>query len=198
MNGESSKMETQRNLLESAAHLQSVLQQAGIDSMVIGGLAVAAWGEPRATKDADLKVLLQREQAKRLLAALPPEYELLADEPEKMLLQLGFVFTRHPSGVRIDLLLADTEFDIQAMKRRRQIDPWPAFSLTVCSPEDLIIDKMISTRARDQEDALGVIRLQSENLDHDYVEDWLRQFELAFDDTTLVQSYRQMRKPREK
>lgn len=100
--------------------------------------------------------------------------------------------------MRIDLLLADTEFDIQAMKRRRQIDPWPAFSLTVCSPEDLIIYKMISTRARDQEDALGVIRLQSENLDHDYVEDWLRQFELAFDDTTLVQSYRQMRKPREK
>ena len=72
MNGESSKMETQRNLLESAAHLQSVLQQAGIDLMVIGGLAVVAWGEPRATKDADLKVLLQREQAKRLLVALPP------------------------------------------------------------------------------------------------------------------------------
>jgi hypothetical protein len=187
-------METQRNLLESAAHLQNVLRQAGIDSMVVGGLAIAAWGEPRATKDADLKVLLQREQAKQLLSVLTPEYELLSDEPEKMLLQLGFVFTRHPSGVRIDLLLAETGFDLQAMKRRRQIEPLPGISLTVCSPEDLIIYKMISTRARDQEDARGVIRLQAENLDHDYVEDWLRQFEMALDDSTLVQSFRQMRK----
>jgi len=194
MNGESGNMDNQRNLLESAADLQNLLRQAGIDSMVVGGLAVAAWGEPRATKDADLKVLLQREQAKQLLSVLTPVYELIADEPEKMLRQLGFVFARHPSGVRIDLLLAETGFDLQAMKRWREIDPLPGISLTVCSPEDLIIYKMISTRARDQEDARGVIRLQAGNLDHDYVEDWLRQFELALDDSTLVQSYIDMRK----
>jgi len=58
-------------------------------SIVIGGLAVSVWGEPRFTKDADLKVLLQREDAGRLLAALPPEYRLLSSEREKLLQQLG-------------------------------------------------------------------------------------------------------------
>jgi len=40
-------METYPNLLKSAAQVQRQLSAAGIDSMVIGGLAVAVWGEPR-------------------------------------------------------------------------------------------------------------------------------------------------------
>ena len=47
--------------------------------MVIGGLAVAIWGEPRATRDADIKVQLTRRAAPRLLACLP-EFEKALDD----------------------------------------------------------------------------------------------------------------------
>jgi hypothetical protein len=58
-------------LITRVAHAQSLLRKAGIESMVIGGLAILALGRPRFTQDADLKVLLSRDEAPRLIAALP-------------------------------------------------------------------------------------------------------------------------------
>jgi hypothetical protein len=46
---------------------------------------------------------------------------------------------------------------------------------------------------RDHEDAAGVVRRQGDALDDAYVLDWLRQFEQALDDSTLVAEYRRMR-----
>lgn len=75
-------METVQNQLESVALLQGSLREAGIQPAVIGGIAVAIWGDPRVTKDADLRVLLTREQAGQLLAALPSEYKILSSDPQ--------------------------------------------------------------------------------------------------------------------
>jgi hypothetical protein len=160
---------------------------------VIGGLAVAVWGDPRVTKDADLKVLLTRDQAAQLLAAIPSEFSVESSDPETQLSQLGFIFTRDDKGVRVDLLLADLGFDQQAIERAREIEPIPGMKIVVCSPEDLVIYKIISTRAYDHEDARRVVARQGENLDHDYIEDCLRQFEIALDDSTLVLSYQRMK-----
>ena len=46
------------NYFQSIVNLQKLLQQDGILSIVIGGVAVAAWGEPRVTRDVDLKIQL--------------------------------------------------------------------------------------------------------------------------------------------
>lgn len=186
-------MDIVQNQLESVSRLQNSLQAAGIRSVVIGGIAVAVWGDPRVTKDADLKVLLTREQTDQLLAAIPPEYKIESSDPKNELRQLGFVFTRDEKGVRIDLLLADLGFDQQAVERGREIEPIPGMNIIVCSPEDLIVYKMISTRAYDHEDARKVVARQGAKLDHDYIEDLLRQFEIALDDSTLVQSYQGMK-----
>jgi hypothetical protein len=44
------------NYFQSIIALQSYLQQNEIASIVIGGVAVVAWGEPRVTRDVDLKI----------------------------------------------------------------------------------------------------------------------------------------------
>lgn len=69
----------------------------------------------------------------------------------------------------------------------------PGLVARVCSAEDLIVYKLISTRLRDYEDAASVIRRQGDALDDAYVLDWLHQFEQALDDSTLVAEYRRMR-----
>lgn len=66
-------------------------------------------------------------------------------------------------------------------------------SVVVCSPEDLIIYKLISTRQRDLDDAQSVVYRQGDALDDDYVLTWLRRFEQALDDSTLVATYRRLR-----
>lgn len=182
-------MEIVENQLESAARLQNILRDAGIESAVIGGLAVAVWASPRVTKDADLKVLLTREQAGRLISALPSDYKIMSSDPEADLRRLGFIFTEDRNQVRIDLLLSDLGFDENVIARRREIEPVPNLKIGVCTAEDLIIYKLLSTRAYDHQDAKNVVRRQGNNLDHDYVEYWLRQFEIALDDSTLVESY---------
>jgi hypothetical protein len=185
-------METYPNLVKSAALAQLALSDAGIDSIVIGGLAVAIWGEPRLTRDVDLKVLLQRDRAQLLVKALPAGFRCLADQPEETLRRVGFLFVQDAAGIRIDFLLAETGFDVEALSRRRQVEMVDE-KIAVCTAEDLIVYKMISTRPRDHDDVLGVIRRQHDKLDDDYVTSWLSQFEQALDDSTLVTSYRQMR-----
>jgi predicted nucleotidyltransferase len=188
----SNQMETHPNLVKSAAAAQRALSDAGIDSIVIGGLAVAIWGEPRLTRDVDLKVLLQRDRAELLIKTLPAGFRCLADQPEETLRRVGFLFVQDATGIRIDFLLAETGFDVEALSRKRQIEMMGEH-IAVCTSEDLIVYKMISTRPRDHDDVLGVIRRQQDKLDSDYITSWLYQFEQALDDSTLVTSYRQMR-----
>jgi hypothetical protein len=103
------------------------------------------------------------------------------------------IFIQDSLGTRLYLLLADTPYDVIAIHRGRDIEIQPGIVIHVCSPEDLIIYKLISTRLRDHEDARSVIRRQRDVLDDDYVLHWLRQFEQALDDSTLVAEYQGLR-----
>ncbi len=186
-------MEQIAKLLRLIERVQNKLKEAGIQSMVYGGIAVVAWGRPRFTQDVDLKILMTRDEVARLLDCMTPEFQPDDSDPEQKLKQLGFVFFRDPSHIRIDLVLAETGFDIQAMSRSRPVEMLPGTMLILCSPEDLLVYKMISNRPRDNDDVPGIIRRQKKTLDDDYIEYWLREFEIALDDSTLVRSYQQMR-----
>ncbi len=180
--------------MQSIRTLQQRLEAVGISSVVIGGVAVAVWGEPRVTRDVDLKVLLGRDDAERLMTALMPDYVSLLSDPRRALRQQAMLFVQDTAGTRLDLLLADTPYDVLAIQRGRDVELQPGVTIRLCSPEDLVIYKLISTRLRDHEDAQGVIRRQGSNLDDEYVLDWLHQFEQALDDSTLVGEYKSLRK----
>ena len=96
-------------------------------------------------------------------------------------------------GTRLDLLLADTLYEVTAIQRGRDVEIKPQIKIHFCSPEDLIIYKLISTRLRDHDDAISVIRRQGNSLDDQNVIDWLRQFEQVLDDSTLVAEYQNLR-----
>jgi hypothetical protein len=180
-------------LVRSIRDIQRHLQDADIPSIVIGGVAVALWGEPRVTRDVDLKILLGREEAERLLTILFPNYSPLLSDPLRALREQAMLFVQDARGTRLDLLLADTPYDVQAIRRARVAEVEPGATILVCSPEDLVIYKLISTRLRDHEDAGTVIRRQGDALDDGYVLNWLRQFEQALDDSTLVVTYKRLR-----
>lgn len=180
------------NLVRSVVRLQQRLEAAGMPSAVIGGLAVSAWGEPRLTRDADLKVLARRDERGRILQLLEDFTPLHAD-PDEALRRHGVAFFQDPSGTRIDVMLAETSFDETMTGRARRIELQPDLAARVCSAEDLIIYKSVSLRTQDRLDVEGIVRRQGERLDDRYVEGWLRQFEQALDDSTLVAEYRRLR-----
>lgn len=104
---------------------------------------------------------------------------------------MGILFVEDPDGTRIDFLLADMSFDLHAIERAERIKLGDV-SAMVCSAEDLIIYKLLSSRPRDYDDARSVVRRQGKGLDRGYVEMWLRQFEAALDDSTLIASFRSL------
>ena len=182
-----------QSLVRSIQRVQQHLREADIPSVVIGGVAVALWGEPRVTRDVDLKILLAREEADRLLAVLTPDYTPLTPDPRRALTEQAMLFVQDPAGTRLDLLLADTPYDVQAIHRGQNVEAEPGATISVCTPEDLVIYKLVSTRLRDHEDAASVVRRQGDKMDDGYVLQWLRQFEQALDDSTLVAEYRKLR-----
>jgi hypothetical protein len=182
------------NLFQSILSLQALLNKANIPSIVIGGMAVAIWGEPRLTRDVDLKILLTRKDAGRLLEVIIPIYQPLMPDPLETLQKQALVFIQDSAGNRLDLLLAETPYDVAAIQRGREVEAQPGINIHLCSPEDLIIYKIISTRPRDHEDARSVIRRQGDSLDDIYVVNWLIQFEQALDDSTLVAEYQGLRR----
>lgn len=180
-------------LYQAVARLQKRLADAGVPSAVIGGIAVSVWARPRATLDIDFKVQLTRGSAQKLLDILGQDYTPLQSDPIKAVQQYGILFVREESGIKIDLQVADVTFDELAIRRAHSVELEAGLTARVCSAEDLIIYKMISTRLQDQVDVENVVRRQGNQLDDAYVLRWLRSFEQALDDSTLVSTYRVLR-----
>lgn len=180
------------SLSESLLAIQDRLTRSHVDSVVIGALAVAVWGEPRVTRDVDLKVMLTRGDARRLADILGTDFDCLGVNPVTTLEQFGMLFVRDKSGTRIDLLLMETGFDEGVIRRGVMVELLPGVSVKVCSAEDLIVYKLLSSRPRDGADAESIVIRQGQALDTTYIISNLREFEHALDDSTLVSSFKRM------
>ena len=125
----------------------------------IGGIAVGVWGEPRLTRDIDMKVLVHREDRARLPAVLRA-FTPLDDNPDDSFHRLGLAFFHDSNGVRIDVMLADTVFDETAIERARVVTLFKGKTIRVCMAEDLVVYKMLSTCLKDRADVESVIKKQ--------------------------------------
>jgi len=155
------------------------LNQFSIDYMIIGGQAVLVYGEARLTKDIDITLGLGPEELDRVLACLEGTgFETLTKEAEKFVHDHKVLPLRdNNTGLRIDLIFSISPYEREALTRTRSILIGKTMVRFV-SPEDLVIHKMISPRARDWEDAKGVL-LKNPVLDREYIRRWLREFDQA-------------------
>jgi hypothetical protein len=90
-------------------------------------------------------------------------------------------------------MLADTGYDEVLISRAKDVELASGKRVRVCTAEDLIIQKVIATRPQDMVDVEAVIIRQADRLDDAYILKWLRDFEKAIDDSTLVREYQRLR-----
>lgn len=121
--------------------------------LIVGGYAVAAHGHPRATKDLDVWVLIDPENAERLVLALddfgmgsvgltPSDFL----EPD-VVVQLGY------PPLRIDLLTSATGVDFEDCWENRVILDVGGVEAGFISLPDLIENKRAAGRPQDLVDA---------------------------------------------
>lgn len=137
--------------------------------MVIGGLANAKWGNPRATLDVDITIWLPESEIQNLLSLLEAEYIFLVKDPLKFIAKTRVLPLKNNIDQRIDLIFASLPFEKDALDRAIKVRVGRS-AISFCTPEDLIIMKIISDRTKDLEDVRGIIRFQREQLDYGYLE----------------------------
>jgi hypothetical protein len=169
----------QRVFSEQLATVGQALSSLGADYMLIGGLAVGVWSEPRATKDCDLSV--------RMLASVTEVREALAaagldvirgDLARAQAKGEAVRLQRHgrtDEPIVVDLLFATTPFEIAALARRHSLRVL-GVELPVAIPEDLFVFKLIAGRPQDLADAHRLFALHGPTFDLARVRQWCRDF----------------------
>lgn len=150
---------TDADLASTLAVIVRVFDASSVRYAVIGGVAKAAWGRPRATRDIDVAVSIDA----LAFAALTSS---LADADFAVLKMVGgdlndtrpdIFVARASAGVPVDVLIAKTPFEEEAVARSV---PVVLFGQTVrvVTAEDLVFYKLLAARPRDRDDVLDVIR----------------------------------------
>jgi hypothetical protein len=131
--------------------LQS-LNAGGVRYLVVGGYAVMVHTEPRYTKDLDIWISPDRENACAMLAALAafgaPTAGVSADDftqPE-VFFQIGV------DPIRVDILTSVTGLDFPSAWKRRIVVDFGGEPTPVLCRKDILAAKIAAGRLRDQKD----------------------------------------------
>ncbi|WP_413167993.1 hypothetical protein ACL6C3_14865 [Capilliphycus salinus ALCB114379] len=178
--------------IELAAVIGSLFEQLAIPYFVGGGLASSILGETRTTVDADIAILLNDiNLLPRLIETMEGEFYLSEIAIEEALTGRTNTFNviHLTSALKADIYLIrnSDEFRKTAMSRRQKIYPTgsPELSFYLCTAEDIVLQKLIwyqmtgRTSHKQWRDILGVLKLQAERLDFQYLQGWSQQLNVT-------------------
>jgi hypothetical protein len=169
-----------------------------VPAVLIGGVASGILGRPRFTRDIDFVALADPERWPDLLAAAG-RFELVPRRPDALSFATKhrILLLRHaPSGVDLDVSLGVLPFERETLDRSRRFDIG-GVSVTLPTPEDLIILKAVANRPIDWADAEAVAAAHPD-LDVERVRRWTAQFAEALEAPEILTALERVlaRRPR--
>lgn len=173
------------------ATLSSWLSENDIPHMVIGGFAVTVWGEPRFTRDLDVTISVPAVEMPATISSISSRFSSLSGDPLKFATETR-VLPILVEAVPVDLIFAALPYEEDAIARARPIMV-DKQKCPICSPEDLILHKIVSQRPRDHEDIEGVFRYRHAELDYVYLDPRVEELAEALGDSNMLQWYRRLR-----
>lgn len=186
-------MTTQKEFLQT---LVNALKRANIPYMLSGSVSSSFHGQPRATNDVDIVIDPAEEQLLDFVNLLGPDYYSSKDAALQALKDKAmFNIIETKAGWKADFIVRKNrpysrrEFDRRKSAVVMEID------LCVLSAEDSILSKLEWSKGRESQaqfkDALGVLMVQWDRLDFDYLAKWAK--ELKVEDS-LEQLLKEIRK----
>jgi hypothetical protein len=155
-------------LYTAALEVQEFCESRQWRFCIIGGLAVARWGQPRATQDVDVSLLTGFGSEAEYIDAILEHFAARLPDAAEFALQSRVVLAKATNGVPLDIALAAFPFEEHVIDRATRFAFAPGVELVTASAEDLLILKAFSGRDQDWSDVQGIIARQTDNLDWDY------------------------------
>ncbi len=160
------------------------LNRTGVIYYLTGSMASNYWGIPRSTHDLDFVVQLPISSVPIIVREFSDEFYIeetavrAAYEPPH---QFNAIDTR--SALKVNFWLAQSDpFDQEMLERRQQISLFGE-SAWISTPEDVILHKLIwnqiSPSDRQLGDAAGIVAVQAEALDKNYLTKWAAKLNVA-------------------
>jgi hypothetical protein len=146
----------------------SFLNKEKYEYIVIGGIAVGLLGEPRATGDVDIDILLETKQIPGFLRkAKKAGFKFNVKECQRRATATG-TFQIQYGTFHVDFIIASIKLERQAFKRKKKIRLYNANAFFP-TPEDMILLKIIPGRPQDLVDAQKVALRHKGKLDIGYL-----------------------------
>ena len=157
--------------------IAKTLDRGRIPYMIIGGQAVLLYGTPRLTRDIDItlgidtdKFLLIEKVCEKIgLKMLPKNPEDFARETKVLPAE------QTKLKIRVDFIFSFTAYEKSAIRRAKKvlINGYP---VRFASCEDVVIHKMFSGRAIDEEDVKNILIKNKNKVNFRYIKKWLAEF----------------------
>ena len=177
------------DIIEAIRPIIKAFEEHSISYYVGGSVASSLYGMARATMDVDLVADIRTEHITLLKSSLEQSYYI----DEEMILEAirrksSFNLIHLETMIKIDVfIIKDEAYQAKALERKRldtieEGDAGGEFYFS--SPEDIILNKLhwyeIGNRVSERQwlDIIGVIKIQGNLLDLNYLEQWAKKLQL--------------------
>jgi hypothetical protein len=155
------------------------LEEAGVDYMLTGSVAMAWYAQPRQTRDIDIVVELPESKVGAIVRAFSQDFYVDADVVRDEVKRRGmFNMIQEAFVVKVDVIIRKADaYGVEAFQRRRVVEIVPGLDLSIISAEDLVLAKLSWAAQGESEMQLRDVRnlLRSVgDLDGDYLSGWAR------------------------
>jgi Uncharacterised nucleotidyltransferase len=162
----------------------AALKPSNLPMALMGGLAVAFWKHPRNTRDVDILVDVGDAELDELVEAMkragmrPKRQPPVLRVGDQRIVQLLYSAPGAFLDVQIDILLADSAYQKEALTRAEPAKLDGEHEIAVMSCEDLIIHKLLAGRIIDSADVAALLRANRAVLELAYLKRWLGELNL--------------------
>jgi len=177
------------DLAEAAVEIHAWLRTRHVPHLFIGGFAVQYWGEPRATADVDLTIVLSAEEEEQVIRDLIAHFRPRLSDAAEYAIKNRVLLVFASNGCGIDITLADPWFENDAVARAVNVQVLGHKTIPITSAEDLIVYKAVAHRATDTQDIASIIVRQGRNLKLAVIRKALHEFAMITDDDEPTQVF---------
>lgn len=174
-------------LLAALRHLADWFKAAGIQGIIVGGVAASILGRPRFTRDIDALVILEEERWPELLeTGKQCGFDPRLSDPLEFARRSRVLLLRHRgSGIDVDLAFGTLPFEEEALRRFISVKV-SSVTIPLASPDDLVIMKAVAGRPQDWLDIESLLAAHPD-LDLDRVRRWVGEFSSALESPEILE-----------